>query len=172
MSDSFLGEIKIFSFPYAPRGWALCNGQLMPISQNQALFSLLGTYYGGNGTTNFALPNLQGRASMHVGDGRFLGQQGGQAFHTLTSAEVAAHSHGLRASGSNANLLLPSNAIPARVAAPMYSAGAPSDAKETLVNMHPLSIATAGGSQPHENRQPYLTLNICIALQGIYPSRN
>jgi microcystin-dependent protein len=171
MSDPFLGEIKIFSFPYAPRGWALCNGQLMPISQNQALFSLLGTYYGGNGSTTFALPNLQGRASMHMGDGRVIGQQGGEAFHTLTPAEVAAHSHGLRASNNNANLLLPNNAIPARVASPMYSAGTPTS-QEISVAMHPLSIATAGGSQPHENRQPYLTLNICIALTGIYPSRN
>lgn len=171
MSDPFLGEIKIFSFPYAPRGWALCNGQIMPISQNQALFSLLGTYYGGNGSTTFALPNLQGRASLHVGDGRVIGQQGGQASHTLTLDEVAAHGHGLRASGGNANLMLPNNAIPARVGTPMYSAGAPTG-QEIPVAMHPSSIAPAGAGQPHENRQPYLTLNICIALQGIYPSRN
>jgi len=163
--EPFLSEIRIMSFGYPPKGWALCNGQLLPINQNQALFSLLGTTFGGDGRTTFALPNLQGRAPMHVGSGRILGQQGGEAAHTLSLAEMPAHTHTAMAQPAVGAQLPPVNAFLSQA----------SNVYRTPDNLTPLLSATVnpvGGSQAHTNMQPYLTLSFCIALQGIFPSRN
>jgi microcystin-dependent protein len=169
MSTPYLAEIRLTSFLFAPRGWAMCNGQLLPINQNQALFALLGTTYGGDGRTNFALPNLQGRAPMHFSATHALGEVGGEASHTLTAAEMPAHVHTLRASGKAAATSSPNGAVLAAVprgGTPAYAASG------NLVPLNPAAVASSGGSQPHENRAPYLTLNFIIALQGIFPSRN
>jgi microcystin-dependent protein len=169
MSTPYLAEIRLTSFAFAPRGWALCNGQLLPINQNQALFALLGTTYGGDGRTNFALPNLQGRAPMHFSATHLLGEAGGEAVHTLTAAEMPAHGHALRASGKAAASSSPNGGVLAAVP----RGGTPAYAAATnLVPLNPAAIAASGGSQPHENRAPFLTLNFVIALQGIFPSRN
>jgi microcystin-dependent protein len=165
VAEPFLSEIRIMGFGYPPKGWALCNGQLMPINQNQALFSLLGTTYGGNGQTNFALPNLQGRAPIHVGSGHNLGEQGGEQSHTLTAAELPQHQHTLGASQANADGAAPANAM-FGTSNNMYAAAT----NQTTVN--PGTITNTGGSQAHLNMQPFLTLSFCIALQGIFPSRN
>jgi microcystin-dependent protein len=165
MAEPFLSEIRIFSFQFAPKGWALCNGQLLPINQNQALFSLLGTTYGGNGQTNFALPDLRDRIPIHVGNGHTLGERGGEQAHTLTIAELPQHAHTVNASSVNGNQNFASGNVLA-AAGNLYSG--PSN----LTALHPSSVANVGGSQPHENLQPYLTLSFCIALQGIFPSRN
>ena len=170
MSEPFLGEIRLMSFNFAPRGWAQCNGQFLPINQNQALFSLLGTRYGGNGQTNFALPNLQGRVAIHVADDFNQGQVGGEEFHTLSIAEMPTHTHVLSGTNNNATQIAAnpnaaSNAY-ARSGNQMYSGPA------NLVAMLPNMVGNVGGSQPHENRQPYTVLNYVIALQGIFPSRN
>jgi len=165
MSTPFLGQIATFSFGYAPKGWALCNGQLLAINQNQALFSLLGTTYGGNGTQNFALPNLQGRAPVHFGNGFGLGGFGGEDVHTVQIDEIPSHTHVMSAVSSPGNEESAQGNIPAAVEADAYGTGAPTT---TLGN----GMAAAGQSQPHENRQPYLTLNFCIALSGIFPSQN
>ncbi len=166
MADPFLSEIRIFSFGFAPRGWALCNGQLLPINQNQALFSLLGTTYGGNGQTTFALPNLRGRVPMHEGNGLFLGQQAGAELHTLLASEMATHTHQVRASANSPSVTSPNgNFWAANTGFSPY--GVVAD-----VSMSALAVGNVGGNQPHENRSPYLTLNFCIALQGIFPSRN
>lgn len=167
MAEPFLGEIRIFSFNFAPRGWALCNGQLLPINQNQALFALLGTQFGGNGQTNFALPDMRARAPIHTGNYP-LGQCGGETTHTLTQAELPVHSHGLRASSDVGRLAAPTGAALAR--APFNAYAPPTGSN--LAPMHTDSLGTAGGSQPHTNMQPSLVLNICIALQGIFPSIN
>jgi microcystin-dependent protein len=171
MSDPFLGEIKMVSFDFAPKGWALCNGQLLPINQNQALFSLLGTTYGGNGQTNFALPNLQGRAAAHFGQSLSLGQAGGEAAHTLIQQELPTHSHGgrLTASADFANASDPAGRVfGARPrGGPVVYAPPPADTP-----LAPSAMQIAGGSQPHENMQPYLTVNFVIALVGIFPSRD
>jgi len=165
MADPFLSEIRIMSFGYAPRGWAQCNGQLLPINQNQALFSLLGTTYGGNGQTNFALPDLRGNVPIHVGGGFTLGQKGGQAAHTVTISEMPTHNHIVNAnSGTGQNN--PPAAFLCKAAANMYGPAT------QLALMNPQAVAAVGGSQAHENMQPYLTLNFCIALQGIFPSPN
>jgi microcystin-dependent protein len=167
MTEPFLAEIRIMSFNFAPRGWAMCNGQLLPINQNQALFSLLGTTYGGNGQTTFALPNLQSRTPVHMGDGITLGQSGGEQSHTLIPAEMPGHTHiasGVTVAG---NAPVPTGALLAAESTPMY---APPDAN--LASLVSGSISLVGGSQAHTNMQPYLTLNFCIALQGIFPSRN
>jgi len=167
MADPFLSEIRLFSFNYAPRGWAQCNGQLLPINQNTALFSLLGTTYGGNGQTTFALPDLRGRAALHFGNGFNLGQNGGEYAHTLTQNEMPQHTHALQANSAAATTIIPGNTVVfARRQAEIYHA--PSN----LVAMAPASVSNLGGSQPHENTPPYLTINFCIALQGIFPSRN
>jgi microcystin-dependent protein len=168
MAEPFLSEIRIMSFGFAPRGWALCNGQILPINQNQALFSLLGTMFGGNGQTNFALPNLQGRTPVHVGEGHTLGEAGGEQAHTLSISEIPTHVHAVGASttasgGSatpNGNYLGGGNNV---YASP--NAGG-------LTAMRPDAITPAGGSQAHPNMQPFLTLSFCIALQGIFPSPN
>jgi len=165
-TDPFVGEIAMVGFNFAPVGWALCQGQLLPIAQYSALFSLIGTYYGGNGTTNFALPNLQGRVPLSMGAGFVIGQSGGESAHVLTTNEIPAHSHALMADAANGTSETPTGLHPARNPAglPTYGAGA-------AAAMAANTIATAGGSQPHNNLQPYLTLNFIIALQGIYPSR-
>jgi microcystin-dependent protein len=165
MSDPFLSEIRIMSFNFAPKGWALCNGQLLPINQNQALFSLLGTTFGGDGRVNFALPNLQGRTPIHVGNGHTLGEQAGEQAHTVTIAELPAHTHALNASSSNASTPIPTNNL---LAAANNLYGAPSN----LVALNSTMVGNTGGSQPHANMQPYLVLLFCIALQGIFPSPN
>ena len=167
MAEPFLSEIRIMSFGFAPRSWALCNGQLLPINQNQALFSLLGTTYGGNGQTTFALPNLQGRAPLHVGNGHTLGEAGGEQAHTLTIAELPEHLHTLTASPSGGNQPVPPNNVLASSAPnPIY--GVPAN----LTNLNAGSVPNVGGGQAHLNMQPFLILNFCIALQGIFPSRN
>ena len=166
MSTPFLGEIKIVSFNFAPKGWALCNGQLLPINQNQALFSLLGTTYGGNGQTTFALPNLQGRTPLHVGAGFILGQSSGEEVHTLISSEMPAHTHAAVASSNTADQTSPANNYWAVSGSYTAYAGSPNE------TMAPQAVGPAGGSQPHANLSPYLVLNFVIALQGIFPSRN
>ena len=172
MADPFLAEIRIFSFDFAPKGWALCNGQLLPINQNQALFSLLGTTFGGDGQTNFALPNLRGRVPNHVGSGHTLGEQGGEIAHTLSIAEMTQHLHFLASNlaviGANTNATQgsPTGNFWANTGKAHYSTS-PGNAA-----MAPGAVTNVGGSQPHVNMQPYLALNFCIALQGIFPSRN
>ena len=172
MSEPFLAEIKIISWNFPPKGWALCNGQQLPINQNQALFSLLGTTYGGNGQTTFALPDFRGRAPIHVGAGFIQGQAGGQEFHTVTTSEMPAHSHFLQASTQQANqatLVTPPGNTPNILAA---VTGAQYANAASLTTLTPDTISNVGGSQPHENRMPFLVLNFIIALQGIFPSRN
>lgn len=166
MAEPFLSEIRIMSFVFAPKGWALCNGQLLPINQNQALFSLLGTTYGGNGQTNFALPNLQGRTPIHVGSGHTLGEQGGEQAHTLSIAELPTHTHVLSGTGNAGTVSTASGNVYARTLQATY--GAPA----SLAGMNPAMVTNTGGSQAHLNMQPFLTLSFCIALQGIFPSPN
>ncbi len=165
MSEPFLAEIKIISWNFPPKGWAFCNGQLLPINQNQALFSILGTTYGGDGRVNFALPNLQGRSPVHVGDGITLGELGGEAAHTLNISELPAHNHVPAGSASGPSLASPSGNLWATGNAQVFAPTAGSA-------MNPACILPAGGSQPHENMSPYLVLNFIIALQGIFPSQN
>lgn len=169
VAEPFLGEIRILSFGFTPKGWALCNGQLLPINQNQALFSLLGTIFGGDGRVTFALPNLQGRTPVHDGVGLVLGMAGGQQAVTLSAAELPAHTHTLHATADVASSAAPGGAVPAKKArfgANVYAA--PGDETPLAAG----SLASVGGSQAHSNMQPFLTLNFVIALQGIFPSRN
>jgi microcystin-dependent protein len=168
MSTPYLSEIRIMSFEFAPEGWALCNGQILPINQNQALFSLMGTTYGGNGQTTFALPNLQGNVPLHTGSGYVIGQQSGEQNHTLTLSEIPTHVHTANGSTNPAATNAPTGNLLATSAADVY---APASSGQ-LVSLAPGELASAGNSQPHLNQQPYLTLNFCIALQGIFPSRN
>ena len=165
MAEPFLGEIRIVSFNFPPKGWAFCNGQLLPINQNQALFSILGTTYGGNGQTTFALPNFQGRVPMHLGNGFVLGQTGGEQAHTVLISEMPPHTHLVTASSNNANQLSPGAAYFSVSASGAYAPNA-------TTALAPQAITNAGGSQPHDNMSPFLTLSFCIALQGIFPSRN
>lgn len=164
MAEPFLSEIRIMLFSFAPKGWALCDGQLLPIQQNQALFSLLGTTFGGDGRVNFALPDLRGRTPLHVGSGHTLGERGGEQAHTLSISEIPTHVHSLAASssatGGNAN---PTGRFPGGGNNTYHMAS-------NLTSLTPGSIANVGGSQAHLNMQPYLTLSFCIALQGIFPS--
>jgi microcystin-dependent protein len=168
MAEPFLAEVRLFSFDFPPKGWAMCNGQLLPINQNQALFSLLGTSYGGDGRVNFALPDNRGRTPIHVGNGYNLGQSGGEQSHTLSISELPTHTHILRASSVGATTNVPSNTTPWGNTSPtnVYN-----DAGSNLVAMKPAVIANIGGNQPHLNMQPYLVINFCIALQGIFPSQ-
>ena len=169
MGTPFLGEIKITSFNFAPSGWALCNGQLLPINQNQALFSLLGTMYGGNGQTNFALPDFRGRMPVHVGTEVQQGQAGGAWTHTLTQAELPPHSHALNASNALAGSGTPGGALLGRKGRLGRDIFGP---MENLTTLGPASVSNTGGSQPHDNTQPFLALNFMIALSGVFPSRN
>ncbi len=174
MADSFVAEIRIFPFNFAPKGWAFCNGQILPISQNTALFSLLGTTYGGDGKSTFALPNLQGSAPMHPGQGpglslHDLGETGGSETVTLLESEIPAHSHAYNVSAADGTERIPAGQKFAAgiggVVAYVAAAGAP------LTQMSPLAVGVAGGDAPHNNMMPYLTFNFCIALQGIFPQR-
>jgi microcystin-dependent protein len=166
MAEPFLSEIRIMSFVFAPKGWALCNGQLLPINQNQALFSLLGTTFGGDGRVNFALPDLRGRTPLHVGSGHTLGERGGEQAHTLSTAEIPTHVHVLNATTATGNTPLPTNNILADSPSQLYSNPA------NLLALNAGSVTNTGGSQAHLNMQPFLTLSFCIALQGIFPSPN
>jgi microcystin-dependent protein len=165
MSEPFLGEIKIVSFNFPPKGWTVCNGQLLPINQNQALFSILGTTYGGDGRTTFGLPNLQGRMPVHVGDGIVLGEQGGETAHTLNISELAAHNH-VAVGSTNAPSGLAGGNLWSTIGTNPYATG------NGNATMDPSCILPIGGNQPHENMSPYLVLLFIIALQGIFPSQN
>jgi microcystin-dependent protein len=163
MSEPFLGEIRIVSFNFPPKGWAFCDGQLLPIQLNQALFSILGTTYGGNGTTNFGLPNLQGRVPFHMGSGLTLGQTDGESTHTLNVNELPPHNHIPMANSADADQVSPAGHYWAKGAASAYGAAA-------NATMAAGALGYVGGNQPHENMSPYLVLNFVIALQGIFPS--
>lgn len=164
MAEPFLSEIRLMSFGFPPKGWALCNGQLMPINQNQGLFSLLGTTYGGDGRVNFGLPDLQGRVPIHMGSGHTLGERGGEQSHTLSISEIPTHTHSLMATNNNGGTkFLGNNFLGA------FNNGY--GAATNLVSMEPSTIAATGGSQAHLNMQPFLVLNFSIALQGIFPSQ-
>jgi microcystin-dependent protein len=164
MAEPFLSEIRIMSFVFAPKGWALCNGQLLPINQNQPLFALLGTTYGGDGRVNFALPNLQGNVPIHMGSGFTLGQKGGEQSHTLTISELTTHVHSAMATNNNGSTPLNAgNFLGA------FNNGYRQPA--ALTSLNPATIGNVGGSQAHQNMQPFLVLSFCIALQGIFPSQ-
>ncbi len=167
MAEPFLSEIRIMSFGFAPKGWAFCNGQLLPINQNQALFSLLGTTYGGDGRVNFALPNLEGRVPIHMGSGHTLGERGGEQAHTLSIAEIATHDHTWRADSSPASTNTPTTGTVLAQSTGDEAWGSPTN----LHAMAPQTIGSTGGSQAHLNMQPFLALTFCIALQGIFPSQ-
>jgi microcystin-dependent protein len=170
MAEPFLSEIRIMSFVFAPKGWALCNGQFLPINQNQALFSLLGTTFGGDGRVNFALPDLRGRTPIHVGSGHSLGDNGGEPAHTVSVAELPSHVHVLNASNVTGNTVNPhpqnsTGTLLAQEPGNPYSSNVAS-----LTPLNAASVTNTGGSQAHLNLQPFLTLSFCIALQGIFPS--
>lgn len=168
MSEPFLSEIKIVSFNFPPKGWALCNGQLLPINQNQALFALLGTVYGGNGQTNFALPNLRGRTPISFGSGHDLGEAAGSTAVTINIQQLPTHLHFLQASTNTAGTDAPGNTT-------LLAGSAPNDlytGPTSLSPLNPATVTSVGGSQPHNNMMPYLVLNFIIALQGIFPSQN
>ncbi|WP_372728696.1 phage tail protein [Nocardioides sp.] len=162
MSEPFLGELRMMSFSFPPRGWALCDGQILPISQNQSLYSLLGTTYGGDGRTTFGLPDLRGRTAVHAGDGLSLGQKLGSEAVTLTADQVPSHTHTVRASASPGD-----QPIPSILAGANNLYGPPAD----LTTIHPQTVGVTGGTA-HGNLQPYLVTSWCIALQGLFPSRN
>ena len=167
MSDPFIGEIKVISFNFPPKGWAFCNGQLLPINQNQALFSILGTSYGGDGRTTFGLPNFQARMPIHQGQGFTIGQTGGEVAHTLTINEMPAHNHPAQGQSAPAPTtgVTPTNSVWANYSQNPFGTS-------PNVTMSPSAVGNAGGSQPHPNEAPYLVLNFIIALVGIFPSRN
>ena len=166
MSSPYLGQISLFAFGFAPKGFALCNGAIMSIQQNQALFSILGTTFGGNGIQTFSLPDLQGRTPFHIGNTMVLGEIGGEATHTLNVTEIPSHSHTISGTTSDATTSDPTNALWARNNAAPYGSSAPNAAMKSV------TLASAGSSQPHPNQPPYLVLNFCIAISGIFPSRN
>ena len=165
MAEPFLSEIRVFSFNFPPKGWALCNGQLLPINQNQALYSLLGTTFGGDGRVNFALPDLRGRTPIHVGSGHTLGERGGEQAHTLSIVELPTHAHAATAISDNATVAAPTGNLLAS-GANQYAPPPPT------TSLHPQTLSNVGGSQSHQNMQPFTTLTFCIALQGIFPSQN
>jgi microcystin-dependent protein len=164
VAEPFLSEIRMMSFEFAPKGWAQCNGQLLPINQNQALFSLLGTTFGGDGRVNFALPDYRGRVPIHVGSGHTLGERGGEPAHTLSIGEIPEHTHVAQGSSTNGNQPTVPNALLA-AANNLWTNPA------QLTTIIPATVTNVGGSQPHLNMQPFLTLSFCIALQGIFPSQ-
>jgi microcystin-dependent protein len=164
MAEPFLSEIRIVSFGFPPKGWAWCDGQLLPINQNQALFSLMGTTYGGDGRVNFGLPNLQGRVPIHMGNGHTLGERGGEQAHTLSISELPTHVHTVNASASPANRASPASNVLARAREEIYQA------PTNLTALPPATVTNIGGSQAHLNMQPFLVLGFVIALQGIFPS--
>ena len=166
MAEPFLSEIRMMSFVFAPKGWALCNGQLLPINQNQALFSLLGTTFGGDGRVNFALPDLRARTPIHVGSGHTLGERGGEQAHTLSITEIPTHTHVLNGTSTVGTVINPANNQLANAQVNTYGNA------QNLVATNASSIANTGGSQAHLNMQPFLTISFCIALQGIFPSPN
>jgi microcystin-dependent protein len=166
MTEPFIAEIRMVAFNFAPRGWALCDGQLLPIAQNQALFSLLGTTYGGNGQTTFALPDLRGRSPVHPGSELQLGQAGGEENHTLISSEMPAHTHPVKGDAAEASATTPAANVWAASTSNPFSSSAPNTVLSAA------SVGTAGSSQPHPNLQPYTVVNFVIALTGIFPSRN
>jgi microcystin-dependent protein len=167
MAEPFLSEIRIMSFNFPPKGWAFCNGQFMPINQNQALFSLLGTTYGGNGQTTFALPNLQGRVPIHRGNGHTLGEAAGSSAVTITQQTMPQHIHFLQGTSNTVNNTpIVTGNLPAKTGSSVYSE------PTQLQTLRPSSVSNVGGSQAHTNMMPYLVLNFCIALQGIFPSQN
>lgn len=165
MAEPFLSEIRMMSFNFPPKGWALCNGQLLPINQNQALFSLLGTTFGGDGRVNFALPDLRGRTPIHVGSAHTLGERGGEQAHTLSIAELPTHAHSAQGTSANADSNDPNGRL-------LASSNNVYHAPTTLTAINAGTITNSGGSQAHLNMQPFLTLSFCIALQGIFPSPN
>lgn len=166
MAEPFLSEIRLFSFNFAPKGWAMCNGQLLPINQNQALFSLLGTTYGGNGQTNFALPNMRGRVPIHFGSGHTLGEAAGSSSVTITVQQMPQHTHSVTATTAEATVQTAAGNTFADAPGQIYNGAGP------FTTVTPATVTNVGGSQPHMNMQPYLVLNFCIALQGIFPSPN
>ena len=166
MAEPFLSEVRMFSFVFAPRGWALCNGQLLPINQNQALFSLLGTTFGGDGRVNFALPDLRSRTPIHVGSGHTLGERAGEQAHTLSIGELPTHTHALEASNATASTNTPTPSLGLANSSGSNAYGPANN----LVAMAPGAVTSSGGSQAHLNMQPFLTINFAIALQGIFPS--
>ena len=166
MAEPFLSEIRLMSFNFAPKGWALCNGQLLPINQNQALFSLLGTTYGGDGRVNFGLPDLRGRVPIHVGNGQTLGERAGTETETISMSQMPAHNHLVQANSAPGNIGTPNGNFLANISTKAYGTFT------SLTTLSPSTVTNLGGSQPHVNMQPYLTLNFCIALQGIFPSPN
>jgi len=180
MSEPFLSEIKLVSFNFPPKGWALCNGQLLPINQNQALFSLLGTTYGGNGQTNFALPNLRGRVPIHMGNGHTLGEAAGSTSVTVNTQQLPTHTHTLSARNDvvlpDAGPQDPTGNFYAQAQVALQGGNTASVSlyadPSNLTTLNPQAVSNVGGSQPHNNMMPYLTLNFIIALQGIFPSRN
>jgi len=173
MSEPFLAEVRVFGFNFPPRGWALCDGQILPINQNQSLFSLLGTTYGGDGRTSFALPDLRGRTPLHVGDSSTpgavshnLGQRSGEEAHMLTSSEMPGHGHSVAANAASATSDEPQGNLPARSSFDAYRSSS------TLGSFASETVANTGGGTSHDNMQPWLAVNFCIALQGLFPSRN
>ena len=167
MSEPFLSEIRIVSFNFAPRGWALCNGQILPINQNQALFALLGTTYGGDGRVNFALPNMRGQVPIHMGSGHTLGERGGSSAVTLNTQQLPTHQHVGQASQDTGTSLIPgSGVVLSKRLSEIYHS------PTNLTTLHPATVTNVGGSQPHTNMMPYLVLNFIIALQGIFPAQN
>ena len=166
MSEPFIGEIRMVGFNFAPRGYATCDGQVLPIHQNQSLYSLLGTIYGGDGRTSFALPDLRSRTPIHRSDSHQLGQKGGTETASLSTSEMPAHTHAVNASGDAASTPMPPSGILATPSQALYTAPA------NLKNMHADSVASTGSGQGHENMQPYTVINFVIALQGLFPSRN
>ena len=164
MAEPFLSEIRIMSFNFAPKGWAMCNGQLLPINQNQALFSLLGTTYGGDGRVNFALPDLRSRVPIHMGSGFTLGEKGGEQAHTLSIAEIPTHTHVANGTSTTGNTPVPTGNL-------LGQANNAYRSPDNFVSLNPTTIGNVGGSQAHLNMQPFLVLTFCIALQGIFPSQ-